>query len=114
MKYFLLAMFLSVALIGCSEESKPKQTTADISAGKAIVDKECKACHGLDGKGVAPGIPNLAGQRERYLLAALNEYKEGKRIHAALRSIAMILPATCGATGTTWPATIRPCRRSHR
>jgi len=91
MKYFLLAMFLSVALIGCSEESKPKQTTADISAGKAIVDKECKACHGLDGKGVAPGIPNLAGQRERYLLAALNEYKEGKRIHAALRSIATSL-----------------------
>jgi cytochrome c553 len=89
MKYFLLALFLSVVLIGCSEESKPsKQITADIRAGKTIVDKDCKACHGLNGKGVAPGIPNLAGQRERYILAALTEYKEGTRIHAALRSIA--------------------------
>ena len=53
-----------------------------------MADKECKACHGLDGKGAAPGIPNLAGQRGRYIMAALKEYKEGKRVHAALRSIA--------------------------
>jgi cytochrome c553 len=95
MKYFLLAVFLSVMLIGCSEQNKPaKQSTADINAGKTIVDKECKACHGLNGKGAAPGIPNLAGQRERYILAALNEYKEGTRIHAALRSIATNLSDT--------------------
>ena len=89
MKYVLLAMFVSVALIGCSNENEPnKPSTADLRAGKAIVDKECKGCHGLDGKGAAPGIPNLAGQRERYLLAALTEYKEGTRVHAALRAIA--------------------------
>ena len=88
LKSFLLATFLSMALIGCSDGSKPKQSTADINAGKTIVDKECKGCHGLNGKGVAPGIPNLAGQHERYLLAALNEYKDGTRVHAALRSIA--------------------------
>ena len=87
MKYFLLALFLSVALIGCSDESKPKQTTADVGAGKAIVDKDCVGCHGLNGKGVAPGIPTLAGQHERYLADSLAEYKDGKRIHAALRSI---------------------------
>jgi cytochrome c553 len=95
MKYLLLAAFLSVALIGCSNENKPpKQTTADVAAGKAIVDKDCKACHGLNGKGAAPGIPNLAGQRERYILAALNEYKDGTRVHAALRSIATSLTDT--------------------
>jgi cytochrome c553 len=89
MKYFLVAMVLSVALIGCSEQGKSnKQAKADIQAGKAIVDKECKACHGLDGKGTAPGIPNLAGQRSDYIIAALAEYKEGKRVHAALRSMA--------------------------
>ena len=89
MKYLLLAMFLSVALIGCSDESTPeKQTAADIRAGKAVAERECKGCHGLDGKGVAPGIPNLAGQRGRYIMAALKEYKDGKRVHAALRSIA--------------------------
>ena len=94
LKYFLLATLLSMALIGCSDQNKPKQSTADIRAGKAIVDKQCKACHGLDGKGAAPGIPNLAGQHERYLLAALTEYKDGTRVHAALRSISTNLTDT--------------------
>jgi cytochrome c553 len=89
MKYLLLALFLSVALIGCSDQSTTeKQTAADIRAGKVVADKECKACHGLNGKGTAPGIPNLAGQRGRYIMAALQEYKDGKRVHAALRTIA--------------------------
>jgi len=89
MKHLLLTMFLSVALIGCSDESAPdKQIAADIRAGRVVAEKECKACHGLDGKGAAPGIPNLAGQRGRYIMAALQEYKEGKRVHAALRAIA--------------------------
>lgn len=89
MKHFLLAIVMSVALIGCSDESTPsKQSAADIRAGRIIADKECKGCHGLDGKGVAAGIPNLAGQRGRYIMAALKEYKEGNRVHAALRAIA--------------------------
>ena len=79
MRQLLLALFLSVTLIGCSEQStSDKQTADDIRVGKGVAEKECKACHGLDGKGVAPGIPNLAGQRGRYIMAALQEYKEGR------------------------------------
>ena len=90
MKHLLLALFLSVALIGCSDDGTPdKQSAADIRAGKVIADKECKGCHGLDGKGAAAGIPHLAGQRGRYVMAALNEYKNGVRVHAALRTIAI-------------------------
>jgi cytochrome c553 len=89
MKHILLAIFLSLTLVGCSNESSPeKPSAADISAGKQVADKECKGCHGLDGKGIAAGIPNLAGQRGRYIMAALKEYKEGVRVHAALRAIA--------------------------
>jgi len=89
MKHLLLATFLSVALIGCSDNgASEKQSAADISAGRVVADKECKGCHGLDGKGAAAGIPNLAGQRGRYLMAALKEYKDGVRVHAALRQIA--------------------------
>jgi cytochrome c553 len=90
MKHLLLAMFLSVALIGCSDDGTPdKQSAADVRAGRVIADKECKGCHGLDGKGAAAGIPHLAGQRGRYVMAALNEYKNGVRVHAALRTIAI-------------------------
>ncbi len=89
MRHLLLALLLSVPLIGCSDQSSTdKPTAADIRAGKAVAERECKACHGLDGKGAAPGIPNLAGQRERYIMAALQEYKDRKRVHAALRAIA--------------------------
>jgi cytochrome c553 len=95
MKRLMLGIALSVALVGCKDQEQPQTKAAreklapvDVAAGKAFVERECKACHGLDGRGAAPGIPHLAAQRERYLLAALKAYKEGKRTHAALREIA--------------------------
>jgi cytochrome c553 len=97
MKYILLSgMALSLTLIGCTDTGEParKEATADTTAGKAFADKECKGCHGLDGKGAAPAIPHLAAQKERYLVAAMNAYKEGKRIHAALKDIARHMSET--------------------
>ena len=95
MKTFILGIALSVALIGCTEKQEStgkaaagKQVAGDIGAGKLIAERNCKTCHGLDGKGVAPAIPHLAAQRERYLFVSLTEYKEGKRTHAALRDLA--------------------------
>lgn len=95
MKGLVLGIAIWVVLAGCTEQDKSaakpataRQAQADIAAGKAIAEKACMACHGLDGKGVAPGIPHLAAQRERYLLASLSEYKEGKRKHAALKEMA--------------------------
>ncbi len=92
MKSLVLGVALSLVVAACSQEAPPSKTAtakpADVAAGKALAEKECKGCHGLDGKGAAPGIPNLAAQRERYLLQALSEYREGKRSHAALRAIA--------------------------
>jgi len=89
MKNLLLGIALSIALIGCAEkkDQAAKGPAADIAAGKAYAEKACKACHGLDGKGVAPAIPHLAAQRARYLVASLKEYKDGKRTHAALRDM---------------------------
>jgi cytochrome c553 len=89
----MLGAALALTLLGCSDDdrAKPKAPAADVGAGKVLAEQQCKACHGADGKGVAPAIPNLAGQRERYLLAALKEYMEGKRSHAALRDRAMRL-----------------------
>ncbi len=90
----LLAAAMALALAGCTEKTPaPKAVEAarsagDVKAGAAVAEAECKGCHGVNGKGAAAGIPHLAGQNERYLVAALREYKEGKRIHAALREIA--------------------------
>jgi cytochrome c553 len=92
MKRLMLGILLSLALTGCSDNDAAKDKAGskpgDISAGKALAEKECRGCHGLDGKGVAPGIPNLAAQWDSYLLLSLSEYRDGRRSHAALRAIA--------------------------
>ncbi|HET7222286.1 MAG TPA: cytochrome c, partial [Rhodanobacteraceae bacterium] len=87
----LLACGLATALAGCSDEKKSAQngpTPADLSSGKVIAQTSCQPCHGSDGRGAAPGIPTLAGEPQQYLVASLAEYKEGKRLHGALRNIA--------------------------
>ena len=106
MKSLFLAMALILAVASCGERKEtpapaPTPTAAapakapagDIEAGKRLAERSCKGCHGLDGKGAGPGIPHLAAQRERYLLASLNEYKDGKRHHSGLRELATKMTA---------------------
>ena len=95
MKCLARALLISVALAAGSgirnssaQSTTAAPTSADVAAGKALVEQQCKACHGLDGHGVAPGIPNLAGQSYRYLVTALSEYRQGQRIHAAVKIMA--------------------------
>jgi len=91
MRRLALGIVLAAVLAACGEKqppAPPKTPAADLAAGKAFAERDCKGCHGLDGKGIAPAIPHLAAQNERYLLAALQEYRLRKRMHAALREIA--------------------------
>ena len=95
MKHFMFAIAFSVALIGCADKEKTPAAPApeplpatDVNAGKVLAERDCKGCHGLDGAGTAPGIPDLAAQQERYLLESIAAYKEGKRTHAALKEMA--------------------------
>ena len=57
--------------------------------GKAISEKVCAACHGLDGaKPVAPENPILAGQYGDYIVKALSDYKTGKRANPIMKGFA--------------------------
>jgi cytochrome c553 len=88
MKHLALSVLLSLVLVGCAEEEEAAVAPpADIGAGKAIAETQCAGCHGLDGRGTAPGIPNMAAQADGYLIESLQAYKEGKRMHAALRDM---------------------------
>ena len=53
--------------------------------------KGCVACHGIQGKAIAPSYPNLNGQWERYLRLQLIAYRDGKRINTVMNGMAAAL-----------------------
>lgn len=53
-------------------------SAGDAAAGKAKA-AVCAACHGQNGVSPIPTYPNLAGQHEQYLVAALKAYKAKNR-----------------------------------
>lgn len=48
----------------------------------------CAACHGEDGRGIAPNFPVLAGQYADYLVHALKQYRSGERDNALMTPMA--------------------------
>ena len=48
----------------------------------------CAACHGAAGVSVSDTIPNLAGQKARYIEAQLKALKEGNRKNPIMNAIA--------------------------
>ena len=78
-KLFGLALVLTLA---------PFAHSADIGAGKAKVARVCAACHGAEGVSVADTIPNLGGQRARYIEEQLKALKSGARKNGIMNPIA--------------------------
>jgi cytochrome c553 len=60
---------------------------ADKEAGKATAEV-CSACHGINGVSVAQDIPNLAGQREAYLVSQLKAFRDETRKNPLMNAIA--------------------------
>ena len=65
----------------------------DAAAGKAKIGT-CMACHGQDGHGTTADYPNLAGQQEKYLVAALKAYKNGGRDNPIMKPMVATLSDT--------------------
>ena len=54
------------------------QAAGDAERGKQRATI-CFACHGPDGQSLNPEYPNLAGQKEQYLVKQLTAFKAGER-----------------------------------
>ncbi|MFC1772379.1 c-type cytochrome [Pseudomonadota bacterium] len=63
----LLLVTANVALAG-----------GDAAAGKAK-SASCAGCHGAAGKSANPMWPNLAGQKDAYLVKQMKDFRDGKR-----------------------------------
>lgn len=60
--------------------------SGDIAKGR-LKAKLCEGCHGVDGISVSSIIPNLAGQKEEYLVVSLKAYRSGARKNGIMSSI---------------------------
>ena len=70
-------------------------TPLPVLAGDAAAGKEkaviCQACHGVDGHGIDPTYPILAGQYQSYLAHTLRGYRSGQRTNVIMASFAATL-----------------------
>jgi len=54
----------------------------DTEAGRKRYNKECRSCHGAEGRGDNEAeVPQLAGQYTAYLLRQIDKFRAGQRIH---------------------------------
>lgn len=69
-KHAFLGALLIASVVG--------PVTADPERGRDLA-KACAVCHGLDGVGTNPMVPNIGGQSEMYLIKQLQDFREGRR-----------------------------------
>lgn len=77
---------LSLAIAATVLMSVPA-IAADVAAGKAKAVM-CSACHGAAGVSAVPTFPNLAGQKELYIVKQLQDFKSGARKDATMNGMA--------------------------
>lgn len=67
--------------------------TGDAIAGLAVT-APCVGCHGEDGNTENPKTPRLSGLDAEYLATAVDAYKDGRRVHDAMRDAVLALRET--------------------
>ncbi len=75
-----LLTFISVSIISNI------QAEGNIEIGHSL-STQCSACHGNHGISNSEQFPNIAGQKESYLISQLEQYKSGERIDSTMNAI---------------------------
>ena len=81
------SLFLLAGLL-LSANTLAAELKGDPKAGKTLA-YTCTGCHGIsEYKNAYPSyrVPKIAGQNEKYLLAALHGYKKGERNHPTMKA----------------------------
>lgn len=56
------ARYLAIAVLGMAYVSSHAYAAGDPDRGAAVFNGACIACHGSDGSGSLPGVPDLTGR----------------------------------------------------
>lgn len=95
-KSSILVLVASVLILPTFAQEKPAWVSPlpDIVGNPAagrIKAEPCATCHGPVGLSNHNYYPNLAGQKEEYLLFQLHYYRSGKRPHQLMSPLAEVL-----------------------
>lgn len=69
---------IRIALIMALTFISTSAMAGDIEAGR-IKSAMCASCHGVNGISMSPLWPNLAGQKEQYLIKQIKAFRDGTR-----------------------------------
>ncbi len=116
----LLIIVCPISVYGESVKMPPKASllwtadqqrmvkSGDVSRGKELAER-CSHCHGENGIGVEPEVPNLAGQLAAYTYKQLQHYKaKGPRNHNPMRRRVSRLSDQDMADVSAWYASLEP------
>jgi cytochrome c553 len=84
----------------------PAAQAGDPAAGRNKA-RQCQACHGIDGVGKMPDVPNIGGESVDYLTTQLEHFRSGKRSHEQMSIIASGLSDQDIADVAAWYASIQ-------
>ncbi len=80
MKFTLIAAAFALANLSVTASADADAT----AKAKAV----CAGCHGPNGISTNPMWPNLAGQKDQYLVKAMKEYRDGARLDPNMAALA--------------------------
>jgi cytochrome c553 len=90
MKKLITSMF-AVAALSAAAGVSAQEVKGDAKAGEKKIAM-CIGCHGIHGYQASfpevYRVPKISGQSEKFLVSALNAYKQGERKHPTMRGIA--------------------------
>lgn len=77
--------YVALAILGLGMVTVAQ--AGDAAAGKAK-SATCVGCHGADGIGTTDLNPNLAGQKEAYIVKSVKAYRDGARKDPMMNAMA--------------------------
>ncbi len=95
----------AICAIAVSAATMATARAADPAAGRSKA-KVCQTCHGIDGVGKMPTVPNIAGESEIYLMKQLKAFRSGERQDPQMSIIAKPLTDDEIANLAAWYASI--------
>lgn len=58
-----VSMMIAAAALAVAALATQNTNATDAAKGKVLYDQSCSSCHGADGKGGLPGVPDLTAKK---------------------------------------------------